>query len=302
MSDALVITITAGLIGTLSGLLGPFLILRRQALMADAVSHAVLPGIVLAYLVLDTRAPLPVVVGAGLFAVVCVLGVDALRATGLVASDAAIAMVFPALFALGVVGITRFAGNVHLDLDSTIYGEIAFVPFRTIDVAGVEVAQAPFALAIVCVVIGTLVAAFWKELRAATFDPEFAHTIGRRPKLLGRMLLVAVAVTAVSSFESVGAILVVTLLIVPSAAAFLLTDSLSRMLALAVAFGWVSAIGGREIAALADASIAGSMGLVATGCFAAALVARLAVRWASATRSSRSSTRFPTTGPTSSST
>jgi manganese/zinc/iron transport system permease protein len=302
VNDALVITLTAGLVGTATGLLGPFLVLRRQALMSDAVSHAVLPGIVLAYLVIGTRAPVPVVLGAGLFAVLCVLGVDALRSTGLVASDAAIALVFPALFALGVLGVTQFADDVHLDLDATIYGEIAFVPFRTADVLGVEVARAPLVLAVVCVLVGLVVAALWKELRAATFDPQFARTIGRRPVLLGRVLLVLVAVTAVSAFEAVGAILVVTLLIVPAAAAHLLTDSLARMVALAIGIGWVAAFGGREVAAAFDASIAGSMGLVATACFAGALLSRVAGTWASRTRSSRSSTRFPTTGPTSSST
>jgi manganese/zinc/iron transport system permease protein len=302
MSDALVITLTAGLVGTACGLLGPFLVLRRQALMSDAVSHAVLPGIVLAYLVLGTRSPAPVVLGAGLFAVLCVLGVDGLRRTGLVAADAAIALVFPALFALGVLGVTRFASDVHLDLDATIYGEIAFVPFRTTGVLGVEVAQAPLVLAVVCVVVGLVVAALWKELRAATFDPEFAQVSGLRPVLLGRLLLVAVAVTAVSAFEAVGAILVVTLLIVPAAAAHLLTDSLARMVALAVGIGWVAAFGGREVAALADASIAGSMGLVATACFAVALASRLVRRWASPTSSSRPSMHSLTTGPTSSST
>jgi manganese/zinc/iron transport system permease protein len=299
VNDALVITLTAGLVATACGLLGPFLVLRRQALMSDAVSHAVLPGIVLVFLLLGTRASGPVVVGAALFAVVCVLAVDALRSTGLVASDAAIGIVFPALFALGVLGVTRYADDVHLDLDATIYGEIAFVPFRTVSLAGAEVAVAPFELALVCLANLALVAALWKELKASTFDPQFARVNGLRPVLLGRLLLVAVAVTAVASFDAVGAILVVTLLIVPAATAHLLTDRLSAMVAIAVGLGWVAAIGGREVAAALDASIAGAMGLVATAVFAVVLLAKVIGRWASPTRSRRSSTPSPATGPTS---
>lgn len=123
---------------TAAGMLGPFLVLRRAALMSDAVSHAVLPGIVVVWLVAQTRAPLAVIAGAAVFAIVCVLAIDALKATGLVKSDAAIALVFPALFALGVLGVTHYAGGVHLDLDSTIYGEIAFSPFQTITLGGVR--------------------------------------------------------------------------------------------------------------------------------------------------------------------
>src|SRR5918998_5622703 len=136
MSADLQIVMTAGLVATACGLLGPFLVLRRVALMGDAVSHAVLPGIVATFLLFDTRAPLPVIAGAAVFAVLCVLGIDALRATGLVRSDAAIALVFPALFSLGVLGVQQYADDLHLDLDATIYGEIAFVPLDQWDVLG----------------------------------------------------------------------------------------------------------------------------------------------------------------------
>jgi manganese/zinc/iron transport system permease protein len=273
MSDDLTIVLTAGLVATATGLLGPFLVLRRVALMSDAVSHAVLPGIVVVWLVLHTRAPLAVILGAGVFAVVCVLAIDALRATRLVASDAAIALVFPALFALGVLGITRFASGIHLDLDSTIYGEIAFAPFDTVVLGGFEIARSIVLLAAVALVNLALVVLLWKEYKATTFDPEFSRTIGISPRLLSRLLLIAVAVTAVTAFESVGAILVVTMLIVPAAAAHLLTDRLWAMVVLAVAIGWLSAAAGHATALRFDASIAGAMGLVAAACFAAALVA-----------------------------
>lgn len=273
MSDELTIVLTAGLVATATGLLGPFLVLRRVALMADAVSHAVLPGIVAVFLLFGTRAPLPVVLGASLFAVICVLGVDALKSTGLLAPDAAIGLVFPVLFSIGVIGISRYASEIHLDLDSTIYGEIAFVPFRTVTIGSVEIARSVLALSGICIVNLLLVLLLWKELRVSTFDPEFAQTIGISPVLLSRLLLIAVAVTAVVSFEPVGAILVVTMVIVPATTAYLLTDSLRAIVALAVGIGWASALVGYAGASAADISIPGSMGVAAAAGFVLALFA-----------------------------
>lgn len=272
MSADLQIVLTAGLVATACGLLGPFLVLRRVALMGDAVSHAVLPGIVATFLLVGSRAPLPVIAGAAVFAVLCVLAIDGLRATGLVKADAAIGLVFPALFSLGVLGVTRWAADLHLDLDATIYGEIAFVPLQQWAVAGLIVPRALVIIGTVALANLVLVCVLWKELKATSFDPEFSRTAGIPPAWLSRALLVAVAVTAVTAFESVGAILVVTLLIVPAATAALLTSRLWTMVAVAVAVGWLSALVGYAGALEADASIAGAMGLVAAGCFTLALL------------------------------
>ena len=272
MSDDLAIIVTAGLLATSCGLLGPFLVLRRQVLLSDAVAHAVLPGIVMVYLLTGSRAPLPVILGAGLFAVICVIGIEQIRATGLVRADAAIGLVFPVLFAVGVLGITTFASNVHLDLDSTIYGEIAFTPFRTWEAFGLELPRSLPLLGSVALVNLMLLVVFWKELKATTFDPVFSRVNGISPVLVSRLVLIAVAVTAVTAFESVGAILVVTMLIVPAAAAYLLTVRLLPLVIVTVAIGWISAVGGYTSAVALDASIAGAMGLVATVCFTLALL------------------------------
>jgi len=243
-----------------------------MSLMGDAVSHAVLPGIVGVFLLLETRATVPVIIGAGVFAVLCVVLTNAIRDTGLVASDAAIGLVFPALFSLGVLGITAFADDIHLDLDSTLYGEIAFTPFRTVDLLGVEIARSIVTMGVVSVINLAVVVALWKELKVTTFDPVFAATVGIAPRLVSNLLLVLTAATAVSAFESVGAILVVTMLIVPAATALLLTERLVLLVASTVAIGWLSAVAGHAAAVQLDASIAGAMGLVATGCFVVALL------------------------------
>ncbi|MBM3666045.1 MAG: metal ABC transporter permease [Actinobacteria bacterium] len=271
MSDDLAIVLTAGMVATACGLLGPLLVLRRAALLSDAVSHAVLPGIVAVFLLVGSRAPLPVIAGAAVFAVICVLLIDALRATGLVKVDAAIGLAFPALFALGVLGVTSFAKGVHLDLDATIYGEIAFTPFRTVELLGSELPRAVVLLSLVSLGNLLLLVLLWKELKLTSFDQGFAQTTGFSPGLVSRLLLIAVAVTAVTAFESVGAILVVTMLIVPAATAYLLSDRLVLMVGLAVAIGWIAAVVGHSSAAALDASIAGAMGLVASACFVLAL-------------------------------
>ena len=272
MSDDLTIVVTALLVATACGLLGPFLVLRRQALMSDAVSHAVLPGIVLVFILTGSRAPLPVIIGAAVFAILCVVAIDAFRSTGLVRADAAIGLVFPMLFALGVIGINSFASGAHIDLDATIYGEIAFSPFRTTEIAGVEIARAIPLVGAIVILNLSLVAALWKELKATTFDPEFSRTTGIPPGFISRLLLIAVAITAVVSFESVGAILVVTLLIVPAATARMLTDRMLSMVVVTLLVGSISAVGGYGSAVALDASIAGARGMVATALFAVALL------------------------------
>jgi manganese/zinc/iron transport system permease protein len=273
MSPELTILLTAGLVATACGLLGPFLVLRRVSLLGDAVSHAVLPGIVATFLLFQSRAPVLVILGAAVFAIVCVVAIDALRATGLIASDAAIALVFPALFALGVLGVHRYTASIHLDLDSTIYGEIAFAPFRLLEIGGVEIARSIVIMGVISALNLGLVAVLWKELKATSFDPLYARVSGFSPRLVSRVLLVAVAITAVAAFESVGAILVIALLIVPAATAHLLTDRLWAMVALSVAIGWISAGGGYWSAMRLDVSIAGAMGVAATIVFALALIA-----------------------------
>ncbi|AUS80549.1 metal ABC transporter permease [Actinoalloteichus sp. AHMU CJ021] len=271
-SDDLVIVLTAGLLATSCGLLGTFLVLRGRALLPDAVSHAVLPGIVGVYLVTGGRDTIAMLLGATLFGVVCVLAFQALRRSGIVASDAAIALVFPALFSLGVLGVSQYTSGVHLDLDSTIYGELTFAPLRTLDLGGTQVPRSLLITGAAAVVVLAVVVLFWRPLVLTSFDPEFAEATGIRVRLVERGLLVLVAAVAVTAFESIGAILVVTFFVVPSATAQLVARRLDSMLGIAVAVGWVSALLGQRAAVRLDSSVAGSIGLAAVGLFVVALV------------------------------
>ncbi|SFQ64156.1 manganese/zinc/iron transport system permease protein [Amycolatopsis arida] len=269
-ADDVWIVLIGGLLATACGVLGSFLVLRRQALLPDAVSHAVLPGIVLIFLLSGQRSTPLTILGATAFGVLCVLGFEWLRRTGVVASDAALALIFPALFSLGVLGIGEFASGVHLDLDAAIYGEITFAPLRTVFDTPVPKSLVTTGAAAVLAVL--FVVLFWRPLQASSFDPEFAELSGLRGRAVGRALLVVVAGLAVVAFDSVGAILVVTFFVVPAVTAQLLTRRLSSMLVVAVAVGWVSAFAGQRAAVALDTSVAGAIGLAAVACFALALL------------------------------
>ncbi|MDV6012596.1 metal ABC transporter permease [Haloechinothrix sp. LS1_15] len=269
-ADAVMIVVIAGLLSTACAMLGCFLVLRRQALLPDAVSHAVLPGIVLVFVLTGQRTSLLTVLGATLFGLVCVAGFEWLRRTGIVAPDAALALVFPALFSLGVLGIGTFASGAHIDLDSAIYGDITFAPLRTVELAGYAVPRSLLFTGAAALAVTALVLVLWRPLAVSTFDPGFAQSAGLRGRAVGGVLLVAVTALAVIAFDSVGAILVITFFIVPAAAAAQLAARLATTLLLAVGFGWISAFAGYQLAAELDSSIPGSIGLTSVALFALA--------------------------------
>lgn len=264
MSPALVIVLIGALVAGSCALLGSFLVLRKMALVGDAISHAVLPGIVIAFLLTGERTSLPMVLGAGAFGLLTVALVELFHRTRRLSEDASIGAVFPMLFSIGVLLVARYAGQVDLDLDCVLYGEIAYAPWDPLVVAGR--ALGPRALWVNGLLFAAnlaLVVGLYKELKISTFDPELAQALGFRPRRLHYLLMGAVSLTLVGAFESVGAILVVALLVVPASAAFLLSQRLSRMLGLAVGLGALSAAAGYGLARAWDASIAGGMGLAA---------------------------------------
>lgn len=273
MSPTLVILLVASCVAASCALIGSFLVLRKMALLGDAISHAVLPGIVIAFLLTGSRAALPMVLGAGALGVITVLLVELFNRSRRLREDASIGVVFPALFSLGVILISRYAAQVDLDLDCVLYGEIAYAPWDLLTIGGRDVGpKALWVTGGVLLLNLALVLTLWKELKISTFDSGLAVTLGFSPVALHYLLMSAVSVTVVGSFESVGAILVVAMLVVPPATAYLLTERLERMLALAVLLGVTSAVGGYALARWLDASIAGAMATVAGLQFLAALL------------------------------
>ncbi|MFZ5916756.1 MAG: metal ABC transporter permease [Chloroflexota bacterium] len=279
------IVLIASVVAASCSLIGVFLVLRRMSLMSDAISHAILLGIVLMFFLVESTASLPMIVAATLTGVLTVTLVEALFRTRLVKEDAAIGLVFPALFSVGVILISRYAANVHLDTDAVLLGELAFAPFDRLLLGGVDLGPKALWLAGAVGLVNLLfIVLFYKELKLATFDAGLAAALGFSPLVIHYALMTLVSVTAVSSFEAVGSVLVVALMITPPAAAYLLTDRLPLMLALSAALAVVSAVSGYFLARLLDASIAGSMatmtGVVFTLVLLLAPERGLIARWA----------------------
>lgn len=268
------IMLVATLAGAACALPGAFLVLRRMALVGDAISHAILFGIVAAFLVVrDLRSPW-LLVGAAGTGVLTAVAVDTLRRTGRVKEDAAIGLVFPALFSLGVVLIARGVGNIHLDLDAVLLGELAFAPFDRLIWNGWDLGpRGAWTMGGLLLLNLGLILAFYKELTLSTFDPDLAEIFGFRPAVLHYLLMAMTALTVVAAFDVAGVVLVIAMLIVPAATALLLTDRLGYVLALSAAIGVAMALGGYGLAAALDLSIAGSMAAVGGMLFALAFLA-----------------------------
>ena len=238
---------------------GIWLVLRGSAMLVDAISHTVLLGIVLAFFLAgDLTSPL-LRLGAALVGILTVVLVDLLGRHRLVRTDAAIGLVFPVLFAAAVLLVSRFAGSVHLDIDVVLTGEIGLTPFDRIAIGSWDIPRAMAYLAIALAINATLTGLFWKELKASSFDPALAASLGLAPGLIGLGLVAVVSITAVTAFEAIGSILVVALVVGPPATALLLTNSLPRMLMWALGLS-VSAAGLGYLTAWSfDTTIAGSI-------------------------------------------
>ena len=225
-----------------SALLGPFLVLRRMSMMGDAISHAVLPGLAIAFLVTDSRASLPMFIGAAIVGILTAVFTDWVRGFGKVDESASMGVVFTVLFALGLLLVVQAADSVDLDPGCVLYGAIEMTPLDTLTIGGHEIPRVVVTLGSVCLLNLVCVVLFYKELKISSFDPALATSQGIRASLMHYMLMTLVAITAVASFESVGNILVVAMLVVPAAAAYLLTNRLLVMIVLSVLLGSASGV------------------------------------------------------------
>lgn len=264
MSDALWIILIGCLVATACALVGSFLVLRKLAMLGDAISHAVLPGIVIAFMLTGSRDVLPMLLGAGAFGLLTVFITDLLNRYGKLQSDASMGVTFTWLFALGVILVTRYTAQVDLDVDCVLYGDILFAPFDTLVIDGRDLGpRAAWLLGGITLLNATVLLLGYKQFKICTFDPALAAAMGIQVALWHYLLMALVSLTTVAAFESVGAILVVAMLVIPANTAYLLTERLSHMLLLSVLIGCISAIGGYALATALDASIAAAMAVVA---------------------------------------
>ncbi len=257
------IQLVAVVVAVACALPGTFLVLRKMAMMSDAISHSILFGIVVAFFYTrDLSSPL-LVLAATATGVLTAFMVELLLKSRRVGEDAAIGLVFPFLFSMGVILISRYAGNIHLDTDAVLLGEIAFTPFERLKLAGLDWGpRALYLMGGILLLNGLFMGLLYKELKLATFDPALAAALGFSPALVHYLLMGMVSLTAVGAFDAVGSILVIALMIGPPAAAYLLTDRLSHMILLSAGIGSLASIGGYWMAHGFNASIAGSMATI----------------------------------------
>lgn len=264
-------TIAIGCLCSLpSALIGTFLVLRRMSLLGDAISHAVLPGIALAFLASGQVSGLPVLIGSVITAIITALLSRSLTDSGMVNEQAGLGVIFTTLFALGVVFISRAAENIDLDPGCVLYGAIEFVPLETIVIGSFELPRAIVPLSVVSIMTIFFIVVFYKELKITSFDSGLAQAMGLYPKRIDFILLVLTAIVTVVSFESVGSILVIVLLVAPSCAALLLTDRLEAALPISVSFGCLASLLGYLLALSTNTSVAGMMAFVSGIIFMAA--------------------------------
>jgi manganese/zinc/iron transport system permease protein len=268
------VLLAGGMVATSGALVGCWLVLRRMALLGDAISHAVLPGIVLAFWLTGSRAPLPMLLGAGAVGLLGAGLIQWLSQQRFVQADTAMGVTFTAFFALGVLLISRYSGQVDLDLDCVLYGEIAYVPWDLWTVGDwVLGPRAIWTLGATLLLAVGMTLALYKELLISTFDPVYAQSAGIPTRMVYHLLMAMVALVVVASFEVVGAILVLAFLVVPPATALLISRRLPMMILMSIAFGWLAVLLGYTTAHLWDVSITGSMATASGLIFALTLLA-----------------------------
>ena len=269
------IIMVASMAAVACALPGVILILRKNALITDAVSHSLLPGIVAAFIILASmehdgdghasellNSPF-LIVGAAVTGLLMVVLVEIIRKSPLVKNDGAIALVFPALFSVGIILITQRLRNVHLDLDMVMVGDLTFAPLDRLIIGGVDIGPRNFWVMSALTVVNLLfITVFYKEITLSTFDEGLARAKGFRPRLMNYLIMLLVSLTAVGAFDSAGSILVIALFIVPGAGAYLLTNRVSGMLVISVIIAVVSSALGYGAAYALNAATSGTIAMV----------------------------------------
>jgi manganese/zinc/iron transport system permease protein len=268
--EIMIIAILASVTCCLPGL---FLVLRGVAMMSDAISHAILLGIVLMFLLIARLDSPLLIIGASLAGVLTVVCTEMIIRSKRLKKDAAIGLVFPLFFSVGVILVSQYARNVHLDVDMVLLGELAFAPFNRLIVGGFDCG--PSALWVISTALFVnlaFIVIFYKELLITTFDATLATMTGFSPLFFYYALMVLTSITTVATFDAVGSIMVVALMITPPATAYLLTKRVANMICLSVVLAVLAAIGGYAAASYADVSIAGSIASMTGVFFVLALI------------------------------
>ncbi|BFT66684.1 metal ABC transporter permease [Parvimonas parva] len=256
------ILIAVSLVSAACSLLGPFLILRKMSMMIDSITHTILLGIVIAFFITkDLTSPL-LIVGAGLVGILTVFLTELINQKTTLHEDASIGLVFPFLFSIAIIIISKFLRGVHLCIDSVLVGEVAFSVIPRIEFFGYEGSKVIFVMAVIFLIDLIFIGVFFKELKISTFDKNLSLISDFAPAVIYYALMSLVSITTVGAFNAVGSILVISYMVVPSACAYLLTHDLKKMIVISVFVGVLSSVLGFYCAYIYDLSIAGTIAVV----------------------------------------
>lgn len=257
--DLLLIFFVGVLVAINSSIVGTFLVLRKMSMLADAISHGVLPGIVIGYLLSNSREGFSMYLFALLAAVVCVFLIELFRKFTKVQTDAAIGITFTTMFALGVILISSFSNAVDLDQDCVLYGELVYVPLDSINIGAYPVPYALIIQLIVLLILTLYVLVGYKQLQTLAFDQSFANISGMKVNGWHVSLMILTSLVTITSFEAVGAILVIAFMIVPPSTALFFSKSIKGTILLSAMFASISVAMGLAFSYQYGGSITGAM-------------------------------------------
>lgn len=252
--------------------LGVFLILRKLSMLTDAISHTVLLGIVLTYFVVQDLSSPFLVLGATIMGFITVYLIESLGNSKLVKYNDAIGVVFPLLFSIAVIIISRYFRNVHLDMDVVLLGEVLFASLDTVKIFGMTISKTLLQSLITTIIVVGFIILNFRNLKISTFNEEYAKLIGVKVTLLFYMLMSLSSLTAVVSFNSVGAILVISFFIGPSATALLFSKSLKQTLLFTAIFSVINCTIAYMISMRLNVSVSGMAATINTLMFTIMLV------------------------------
>ncbi len=253
------IILSASLVSISCSLLGAFLMLRKMSMVGDAISHSVLPGIVIAFLITQSFNSVFMLIGAACLGIIATVLIEYFNKVARLQEDAAIGVTYTWLFALGVILISVFANSTDLDQDCILYGEIIYIPLdEWVTVSGTYLGPVKvWILGSMAVLVILFVTLFYRKLFLMSFDPDFGMAIGISISLWHYLFMSMVSLVTVSSFEAVGAILVIAFMIIPPATVYLFTDSLKKLLISSCLLGIVCSILGYYFALITNTSVSG---------------------------------------------
>lgn len=259
------------------GLIGVFLILRKISLTGDAISHSLLGGIAVAYVISASRDSLILFFGALAAGLTAVVGIEYIPQKSKIKSDAAIGIVFTTLFSLGVFIISYYSSHIDLDAECVLYGELGLIPFeQTLSIMGVNIGPKPLIIMLLSLIsVATLIYFFYKELLTSTFDSAYARTQGINTTLFHYGLLITLSIILVNAFRSVGAILAVGMLLFPGCTSMLFFNNIKVILVSSILLSAIYSVFGLHTAVYLNCSIAAAMCSVAFGIFLVSFVIKL---------------------------